>query len=66
MTLATLRAYVWKNAGDVLLYYKNNGRKKILGELTPEEVAERRRQEAEELSKATVQLIAATSPEAAQ
>ena len=27
MTLATVRAYVWKTGGDVLLYYKSNGRK---------------------------------------
>ncbi|KAL9118001.1 MAG: hypothetical protein Q9187_005457 [Circinaria calcarea] len=27
MTLATLRAHVWKTGGDVLLYYKSNGRK---------------------------------------
>ncbi|KAL8891889.1 MAG: hypothetical protein Q9215_001101 [Flavoplaca cf. flavocitrina] len=26
-TLATLRAYIWKTGGDVLLYYKSNGRK---------------------------------------
>ncbi|KAL8732465.1 MAG: hypothetical protein Q9166_002678 [cf. Caloplaca sp. 2 TL-2023] len=27
VTLATLRAYIWKTGGDVLLYYKSNGRK---------------------------------------
>ena len=27
MTLATLRAHVWKTGGDVLLLYKSNGRK---------------------------------------
>ena len=27
MTLATLRAHVWKTGGDVVLYYKSNGRK---------------------------------------
>ncbi|KAL9597106.1 MAG: hypothetical protein Q9179_004384 [Wetmoreana sp. 5 TL-2023] len=26
-TLATLRAYIWKMGGDVLLYYKSNGKK---------------------------------------
>ncbi|KAL8853259.1 MAG: hypothetical protein Q9221_001870 [Calogaya cf. arnoldii] len=26
-TLATLRAYIWKTGGDVLLYYKSNGQK---------------------------------------
>lgn len=27
MTLATLRAHVWKGGNDVLLYYKSNGKK---------------------------------------
>ena len=27
MTLATLRAHVWRTGGDVMLYYKSNGRK---------------------------------------
>lgn len=26
-TLATLRAHVWKTGGDVVLYYKSNGRR---------------------------------------
>lgn len=29
MTLATIRAHVWRGGGDVLLYYRANGRKKI-------------------------------------
>jgi WD repeat-containing protein 48 len=29
MTLATMRAHVWRGGGDVLLFYKANGRKKI-------------------------------------
>jgi hypothetical protein len=29
MTLATIRAHVWRGGGDVLLYYKANGRKQI-------------------------------------
>ncbi|KAI0010608.1 WD40 repeat-like protein [Xylariaceae sp. FL0662B] len=29
MSLATLRAHVWKGGNDVVLYYKANGRKKI-------------------------------------
>lgn len=29
MTLATLRAYIWKNANDVVLHYKANGKKEI-------------------------------------
>ncbi len=30
-TLATLRAHVWKNGGDVVLYYKSNGSRPSLG-----------------------------------
>jgi hypothetical protein len=29
MTLATLRAHVWKGGADVMLYYKSNGKKEI-------------------------------------
>lgn len=29
MTLATLRVHVWRTGGDVVLYYKSNGRKDI-------------------------------------
>jgi len=29
MTLATIRTHVWNRGGDVLLYYKSNGRRKI-------------------------------------
>lgn len=29
MTLATVRTHVWRGGGDVLLYYKANGRKEI-------------------------------------
>ena len=32
MTLATLRAHVWKTGGDVMLYYKGNGKKPHLEE----------------------------------
>jgi len=39
MTLATLRAHVWKGGADVMLYYKSNGRKPIAYERTPEEAA---------------------------
>ena len=27
MTLATLRAHVWKTGGDVVIYYRSNGQK---------------------------------------
>lgn len=30
MTLATIRAHVWRGGGDIPLYYKANGRKQIL------------------------------------
>jgi WD repeat-containing protein 48 len=29
MTLATLRAHIWKGGNDVVLHYKANGRKEI-------------------------------------
>jgi WD repeat-containing protein 48 len=29
MTLATVRSSMWRGGGDVLLYYKANGRKEI-------------------------------------
>lgn len=29
MTLATLRAHIWKGGSDIMLYYKANGRKEI-------------------------------------
>jgi len=48
MTLATLRAHVWKSGTDVLLYYKSNGKKKILGEKTPDQVLEERARAAAE------------------
>lgn len=32
MTLATLRAHVWRTGGDVVLYYKGNGKKPHLEE----------------------------------
>ncbi len=37
MTLATLRAHVWKGGADVMLYYKSNGKRLIPHEkLVPE------------------------------
>ena len=29
MTLASIRAHVWRGGGDVILFYKSNGRKDI-------------------------------------
>lgn len=29
MTLATIRSSMWRGGGDVILYYKSNGRKEI-------------------------------------
>jgi len=40
MTLATLRAHVWKGGADVMLYYKSNGRKPIRFEKTDDNPAE--------------------------
>jgi WD repeat-containing protein 48 len=41
MSLATLRAHVWKGGADVMLYYKSNGRKPIRYEkATPEDSTE--------------------------
>ncbi|KAI9679438.1 MAG: hypothetical protein M1817_005460 [Caeruleum heppii] len=37
VTLATLRTHLWRTGGDVMLYYKSNGRRKIPGERTAEE-----------------------------
>jgi WD repeat-containing protein 48 len=33
MSLATLRAHIWKGGNDVVLYYKSNGRKDLPKEL---------------------------------
>ena len=38
MSLATLRAHVWKGGADVMLYYKSNGRKPIRYEKKPESI----------------------------
>ncbi|PBP23273.1 WD domain-containing protein [Diplocarpon rosae] len=35
MSLATLRAHIWKGGADVMLYYKSNGRKHIAHETAP-------------------------------
>jgi WD repeat-containing protein 48 len=35
MTLATLRAHVWKGGADVMLHYKANGRK-VINQAAPE------------------------------
>jgi WD repeat-containing protein 48 len=29
MTLASIRAHIWRGGGDVILYYKANGKKEI-------------------------------------
>ena len=29
MTLATIRTHVWRGGGDVLMYYKTNGKKQV-------------------------------------
>jgi WD repeat-containing protein 48 len=40
MTLATLRAHVWKGGADVMLYYKANGQKEIIHKKAPEALPE--------------------------
>lgn len=35
MTLATIRSHIWRGAGDVVLYYKANGKKQIRYNLLP-------------------------------
>lgn len=35
MSLATIRSHLWRGGGDVLLYYKANGRKEIKGVKQP-------------------------------
>lgn len=42
MTLATLRAHVWKGGTDVVLHYRANGRKKLKLRDGPEGVGEGR------------------------
>ena len=39
MSLATLRAHIWKGGNDVVLYYKANGRKAIPKVLPKQETA---------------------------
>ena len=38
MTLASIRAHVWRGGGDVILYYKANGKKEIK-QRTPQAVS---------------------------
>ena len=37
MSLATLRAHIWKGGNDIVLHYKANGRKEIPMPPPPEE-----------------------------
>ena len=30
MTLATIRSHLWRGGGDIVLYYRANGKKQIL------------------------------------
>ncbi|KKY27709.1 putative wd repeat protein [Phaeomoniella chlamydospora] len=49
-TLATLRVHIWRTGGDIILYYKANGKKQIKGKTIPhpaEEVAAREREREE-------------------
>ena len=40
MTLATIRSHLWRGGSDIILYYKANGKKKILHAPTPQPPAE--------------------------
>ncbi|KAK0109790.1 hypothetical protein ONS95_002464 [Cadophora gregata] len=40
MSLATLRAHIWKGGADVMLYYKSNGKKSIAYQKAPEAPSE--------------------------
>jgi WD repeat-containing protein 48 len=48
MSLATLRAHIWKGGNDVVLYYKANGRKELPKELPKPSSEEPSASEAEE------------------
>lgn len=37
MTLATMRAHIWRSSGDMILYYKANGKKEIRNPETEKE-----------------------------
>ena len=63
MSLATLRAHVWKGGADVMLYYKSNGRKKLKCESTDEAVKEEAVVEAPPATPSTIRPV--TSPAAA-
>ncbi|ESZ94707.1 hypothetical protein SBOR_4901 [Sclerotinia borealis F-4128] len=45
MSLATLRAHIWKGGADVMLYYKSNGKRSIKYERVVEEAREAREAE---------------------
>ena len=38
-TLATIRAHIWKTGGDVVLFYKSNGRKPEIERLIAKKAA---------------------------
>lgn len=38
MTLATIRTHVWRGGGDIMLYYKANGKKEIMHAPAPPKV----------------------------
>ncbi|KAI9744916.1 MAG: hypothetical protein M1818_001842 [Claussenomyces sp. TS43310] len=57
MTLATLRAHVWKGGADVMLYYKSNGRKQIRFERGQEEEEEDRSGEKPPLAETATALV---------
>lgn len=67
MTLATLRAHVWRTGGDVMLYYKGNGRKPGLEQRWAEEkVRLEAEAKAAEEAKATEETATSTTVEGQQ
>jgi WD repeat-containing protein 48 len=39
MTLATIRSHLWRGGGDIVLYYRANGKKQILHAPPPQVAA---------------------------
>lgn len=45
MTLATIRTHIWRSSGDMVMYYKANGRREIPKPKPAEEVEEQGEQD---------------------
>lgn len=62
MTLATLRAYIWKGGNDVVLYYKANGKKDIPSSSSPPAASEAAAAEGDGVSSAAGATTASSDP----